>query len=182
MITLDTITFENNKEHNKKWSLIPDHPYRILIIGDSGSRKRNALLNLIKEQDDVDKICFYAKGLSEPKYEFKREDVGTKYCNDPNTFIETSNTMVGICENMEDYNPRRKRKILIMFDDMIADMSNKIFEAIIKELFIKCRKVNISLVFITQSFFAVPKDVRLNSKHYLIIKINDRKELPKYCN
>ena len=90
--------------------------------------------------------------------------------------------MVGICENMEDYNPRRKRKILIMFDDMIADMSNKIFEAIIKELFIKCRKVNISLVFITQSFFAVPKDVRLNSKHCLIIKINDRKELPKYCN
>ena len=182
MITLDSITIENNKEHNKKWSLIPDHPYRILIIGDSGSRKRNALLNLIKEQDDVDKICFYEKDLSEPKYEFKREDVGTKYCNDPSTFIETSNTMDGICENMEDYNQRRKRKILIAFDDMIADLSNKIFEAIIKELFIKCRKVNISLVFITQSFFTVPKDVRLNSKHYLIIKINDRKELPKCCN
>ena len=154
----------------------------ILVIGDSGSRKRNALLNLIKKQDDVDKICFYAKDLSEPKYEFKREDIGTKCCNDPNTFIETSNTMDGICENMEDYNQRRKRKILIAFDDMITDMSNKIFEAIIKELFIKCRKVNISLVFITQSFFTVPKDVRLNSKHYFIIKINDRKELPKCCN
>ena len=65
-----------------------------------------------------------------------------------------------------------------MFDDIIPDiMSNKKFQAIIKELFIKCRKLNISLVFITQSYFSVPKDVRLNSTHYLIMKINPRKEL-----
>ena len=70
------------------------------------------------------------------------------------------------------------KKVLIVFDDMIADiMANRRFQAIIKELFIRCRKLNISLVFITQSYFSVPKDVRLNSTHYLIIKINNRREL-----
>ena len=96
MINLDSITNENSKEHNKIWPYIPDHPYRILIIGGSGSGKTNALLNLIKEQDDIDKIYLYAKDLSEPKYEFlikKREDVGTNHFNDPNVFIECSNTM-----------------------------------------------------------------------------------------
>ena len=107
----------------------------------------------------------------------KRKDVGIKYCNDPNAFIECSNTMDDVYENIDDYNPNRKRKILIVFDDMIADiMTNKKFQAIIKELFIRCRKLNISLVFITQSYFSVPKDVRLNSAHYLIMKINNRKE------
>ena len=86
--------------------------------------------------------------------------------------------MDGIDENIDDYNPSRKRKILIVFDDMIADiMSNKKFQAIIKELFIRCTKLNISLVFITQTYFSVPKDVRLSSTHYLIMKINNRKEL-----
>ena len=90
MINLDSITNENNKEHNEKWPFIPDHPYRILIIGGSGSGKTNALLNLIKEQDDIDKIYLYAKDLSEPKYEFlikKRKDVGTKHFNDSNAFL-----------------------------------------------------------------------------------------------
>ena len=79
MINLDSITNENNKEHNEKWSFIPDHPYRILIIGGSGSEKTNALLNLMKEQEDIDKIYLYEKDLSEPKYEVlikKRKDVG----------------------------------------------------------------------------------------------------------
>ena len=80
--------------------------------------------------------------------------------------------------NIDNYNPNRKRKVLIVFDDMIADIiTNKKFQSIIKELFIRCRKRNISLVFITQSYFSVPKDVRLNSTHYLIMKINNRKEL-----
>ena len=85
--------------------------------------------------------------------------------------------MDDVYQNIDDYNPSRKRKILIVFDDiMIADiMSNKKFHAIIKELFIRCRKVNISLVFNTQSYFSFPKDVRLNSTHYLIMKINNRK-------
>ena len=108
----------------------------------------------------------------------KREDAGIKQLNDPNAFIECSNTMNDVYENIHDYNSSRKRKILIVFDDMIADiMTNKKFQAIIKELFIRCRKLNISLVFITQSYFSVPKDVRLNSTHYLIMKINNKREL-----
>ena len=83
-----------------------------------------------------------------------------------------------VYENINDYNQSRKRKILIVFDDMIADvMTNKKFQATIKELFIRCRKLNISLVFITQTYFSVPKDVRINSTHYLIMKINNRKNL-----
>ena len=71
-----------------------------------------------------------------------------------------------------------KERKLIVFDDMIADiMTNKKCQAIIKELFIRCRKLSISLVFITQSYFSVPKDARLDSTHYLIMKINNRKEL-----
>ena len=86
--------------------------------------------------------------------------------------------MDDVYENINDYNPNWWRKILIVFDDMIADiMTNKRFQAIIKELFIRCRKLNISLVFITQSYFSVPKDVRLNSTHYLITKINNKREL-----
>ena len=86
--------------------------------------------------------------------------------------------MDDVYENIDDYNPSRKRKILIVFDDMIADiMSNKKFQAIIKDLFIRCRKLNISLVFIIQSYFSVPKVVRLNSTHYLIMKINNQREL-----
>ena len=86
--------------------------------------------------------------------------------------------MDDVYQNIDDCNPSRKRKILVLFDDMIADiMTNKKFQVIIKELFIKYRKVNITLVFITQSYFSVPKDVRLNSTHYLIMKINNRKEL-----
>ena len=86
--------------------------------------------------------------------------------------------MDDVYENIDNYNPNRKRKILIVFDDMIADiMTNKKFQSIFKELFISCRKLNISLVFITQSYSSVPKDVRLNSTHYLIMKVSNRKEL-----
>ena len=86
--------------------------------------------------------------------------------------------MDDVYENINDYNPIRKRKKLIVFDDMIADiMTNKRFQAIIKELFIRCRKLNISLVFITQSYLSVPEDVRLNTIHYLIMKINNKREL-----
>ena len=119
--------------------------------------------------------------MSEPKYEFlikKRKDVGRKHCNDSDAFIECSNTTDGVYENIDDYKPSCKRKILIAFDDIIADiMANKKFQTIIKELFIKCRKLNTSLVFIRQSYFSVPKDIRLNLTHYLIIKITSRKEL-----
>ena len=86
--------------------------------------------------------------------------------------------MDDVYDNIKDYNSNRRRKILIVFDDMIADiMTNKRFQAIIKELFIRCRALYIWLAFITQSYFSVPKDVRLNSTHYLIMKINNRKKL-----
>ena len=91
----------------------------------------------------------------------KSQDAGIKHLNDPNAFIECSNTMDDVYQNIDDYNPNKKK--LILFDDMISDiMTNKKFQVIIKELFISCREVNISLVFITQSYFTVPKDVRLN--------------------
>ena len=153
LINLDSITKENNKEHNEKWPFIPDHPYRILIIGGSESGKTNAFLNLINEQNDIDKIYLYTKDLSEPKSEIlvkNCENVGRKRFNDPNAFIECSNTMDDVYENIDHYNPSWKRKILTVFDDMIANiMRSKKFRAIIKELFIRCRKINVLLVFIT---------------------------------
>ena len=119
----------------------------------------------------------YARDLSEPKYEYlikKRKDVGIKHLNNPNAFIECTNTMDEVYDNINDYNSNRRRKILNVFD-MIADIMTNKFQAMIKDLFIRCRKLNISLVFITQSYFSVPKDARLNSTHYLIMKINNRK-------
>ena len=104
MINLDS-TINESSTKNEKWPYILDHPYRILITGGSGSGKTNALLNLIKEQDDIYKIYLYAKDLSESKYEFfieKREEAGTKHFNDPNPFIEFSNTMAGVYENIDD--------------------------------------------------------------------------------
>ena len=89
-----------------------DHPYRILIIGSSGSGKTNALLNLIKEQDDTDKTYLYAKDLSEPKYKFlikKHKDVGTNHFDDPNAFIECSNRMDDVYQNIDDYNPNKEK-------------------------------------------------------------------------
>ena len=178
MINLDSIITENNKKLNEKWPYIPDHPHRILINDGSGSGKTNTLLNLINEQHDIDKIYLYARDLNKPKYDIlikKRKDAEIKHLNDENAFIECSNTMTYVYENIHDYNSSWKRKILTVFDDMIAGiMTNKKFQVIIKELFVRCRKLNISLVFITQSYFSVPKDVRLNSTHYLIMKINSK--------
>ena len=132
-------------KNNKKWSYIPDHPYRILIIGGSESGKTNALVNLIKEQnkdDVIDKIYLYARDLNKPKSQFlieKREDAGIRHLNIPNAFIESSNTMDDVYVNINDYNPSRTRKKIIVFDDMIVDiMTNRTFQAIIKELFIRC--------------------------------------------
>ena len=113
------------------------------------------------------------------KYQYlinKREEVGLDHFNDPKTFIEYD--MRDVYKNIEDYNPGRERKILIVFDDMIADMiNNKKLHPIVTELFIRGRKLNISIVFITQSYFKVPKDVRLNSTHFFIMKILNKREL-----
>ena len=128
-----------------------------MIIGGSGSGKTNILLNLI---NDIDKIYLYAKDLSEPKYELLIEthkDAGTKHLSDPEAFIKCSNTMDDVYEDIDGYNPSRERKTLILFDDIIAgSMINKKCQAIIKELFIRCRKLNMSLPFISESYFSVP--------------------------
>ena len=175
---MNDIANKNKKDDDKNW------PYRMLIIGPSGSRKTHTLLKLTQKQNNnspIDKIYLYAKDLSEPKYQFlikRRENAGIKKLNDPSAFIEYSNSRDDVYNNTDDYNRKRKRKILIVFDNMIADiMIDKKFQSIIKELFIRCTKLNTSLVCITQSYFSVPKDVRLNFTHYLIMKIHDGREL-----
>ena len=181
MINFDDYANENKTENNLKGPYIPDHPYRILIIGGSRSGKRNVLLNLINHQPDIDEIYLYAKDPSEAKYQFltnKRKRTGLKHLNDPKAFIEYSNDMHDVYKNINYYNPDKENKILIVFDDMIADMiHNKKLNSIVTELFIRGRKLNISLVFITQSYFKVPKDVRLNSTHFFIMKIPNKREL-----
>ena len=185
MINLESILNKNNEKHNEKWSYIPDHLYRILIIGGSGSGKTNALLNLINKQKNMDKIYLYAIDLSKSKYEFlikNRENAGIKHVNDSNTFIECSNTMDDIYENIDEYNPNKKTKILIVFDAMIADiMTNKKFQSIIKELFIRCRKLNIYLVFITVLFFC-PKRRKTKFNTLFYYENSQQKRITKYCS
>ena len=146
MINFDSyvngIAFNKNKtKHNKNWPYIPDHPYTILIIGGSGSGKTNLLLNLKENQPDIGKIYFYAKDPYESKYQYlinKRESVGINHFNDPKAFIEYSNDMHDVYKNIDDYNPDKENKILIVFDDMIANMiNNKKLNSIVTELFIR---------------------------------------------
>ena len=168
------------KQHNSKWPYIPDHPYRILIIGGSGSGKTYSLLNLIYNQPDIDKIYLYEKGPYEAKYQRlinKREKAGIDHFTDPKTFTEYSNDMPDVY-NPNKNNPNKKRKVLIANDDMIADMiNNKKLNPVVTQLFIGGGKLNIFIVVITQSYFKVPKDVRLNAAHLFIMKIPNKREL-----
>ena len=181
MINFDEYTNENRINHNPNWPYIPDHPYRILIVGGSGSGKTNTLLYLINNQPYIDKIYLYAKDLYEDKYQFlinKRESIRLKHFNDPKTFIEYSKDMHDVYRNINDYKPDKKNKILIVFDDMIADMiNNKKLNSIVTALFIRGRKLNISVIFITQSYLKVQKDIRLNTTHFFIMKIPNKREL-----
>ena len=122
MINFDDYANENNTKHNQKWPYIPHHPYRILIIGGTGSGKTNALLNLIENQPDIDKIYFYPNDLYEAKYQHLiniREKVGLDHYVDPKAFIEYSNDMQDAYKNIDKCNVDKERKILIVFDDMM---------------------------------------------------------------
>ena len=135
MLNLDNTVSNKNENKDNNWS------FRMLIISPSGSDKTNTLLNLINNLNPVDKIYLYAKDLSESKYELlinNRKNAEIKHFNDSTAFIEYSNDIDDVFTNIDDYNKQRKRKVLIIFNDMIADiMSSNKFKAIIKELFIR---------------------------------------------
>ena len=131
MIHFDDYTNENKTEHNLKWPYIPDYLYKILIIGGSESGKTNALLNVVNNQPDIDKIYLYAKDLYEEKYQHlinKREKIGLNHYDDPKAFMDYANGMKNIYKNIEEYNLGKKLKVLIVFDGMIADMINNFIQ------------------------------------------------------
>ena len=183
----DDCTNENKTEHNKisttttTTSYIPDHPYRILITGGSGPGKTIVLLNLIENQPGIDKKYLYAKDPYEVKYQYLiniRQKKSTDYHDDSEAYIEYSNNMHDVYKNIDEYNPDKDNKNLIVSDAMIANMINNTkLNSIVTELFIRGRKLNIPLVFITQSYSKVPKDVRLNTTHFFITKITNKREL-----
>ena len=172
MLNLDNIVRNKKKSSSEN----DDWPFRMLIIGPSGSGKTNTLLHLIDKFHSIDKIYLYAKDTDEDKYQYlinKREQAGIKNLNDPHAFIEYSSDMNDVLEDINNYNKRRDKKVLIIFDDMIADiMRSEKFKAIVKELFIRQKEI-----FITQSYFRTPKDARLNSTHYILMKMDNKKEL-----
>ena len=177
MLNLDNIVSKKNENKDNNW------PFRMLIIGLSGSSKTNTLLRLINNLHPIDKIYLYAKDIHEPKYEYlinKREQAGIKNLNDPHAFIEYSDDMNDVLNDINNYNKNRDKKVLIVFDDMIADIEcNKNVKRIIKELFYRACKINVSIVFITQSYFRALKDAKLNSTHYILKKIGNKREFKR---
>ena len=140
---------------------------------------QEVLLGLRKNQrPDIDKIYLYVKDSFKSTYQLlinRREKVRVKTLKNPKAFIDYLETVDDVYENLKDYNPTKKRRVLIAFDNMIGDMeSSKKISREVTELFLKGRKLNILLVFISQSYFIVPKTVRLNATHYFIMKIPNR--------
>ena len=148
MLNLDNIVSNKNTSSSED----NDWPFRMLIIGPLGSGKTNTLLHLINDLHPIDKIYLYPKDIHEPKYEYlinKREQVGIKNLNDPNAFIEYSDDMNDVLDDINNYNKNRDKKVLIVFDFMIAD------------------------------YFRALKDARLNCTHYILMKIGNKKELKR---
>ena len=135
------------------------------------------LLNLIKHQrPDIDKNYLYVKDPFESKYQLLingKEKVGIENLKSPKAFIDYSQTIDDVYE--------KKRRILIVFDDMIADMESNTKSTMVTEFFLGGRKLNISVVFISQSYFKVPNTIRLNAAHYFIMKTPNKKELQVIC-
>ena len=145
------------------------------------------LLNLIKHQRaDIDKIYLCAKDPFESKHQLLingRVKVGIKELRNPRVFIEYSQKIDDVYENLQEYNPTKKRKVLIVFDYMIVHTEgNKELSPLVTELFLRRRKLSISLVFISQYYFKVPKIIRLNATHYFIIKIPNKRELQQIAS
>ena len=180
MISFDDAIKENIKEYNPNWPEVPDHPYRTLIAEGSGSGKTNALFNLINYEPDIDQIYLHAKDPYEEKNQFliiKWDSKSLKHFNNSKVFVEYLNDMDNIYKNIVDYNQYKKRKILIVFDDIITDMhSNERLDKTVTELSIRGRKLAISLVFNTQAYLKVPNDVRLSTTHFFIMKIPNKRE------
>ena len=189
MINYDSVSKENINKKNLNWPWMPDYPYQILIIGSSGYWQTNTLLNLMKQQDDdhysiIVNVYLYVKDPYEAKYQYliKKHETGLKNLKDPKAFIEYSNNMQDVYENIEEYNPDRKYNVLIIFDDMIADMSiNNKLNQIVTELFIRGRKLNVSALFIRQSYVQVPKDVRLNCKRFFYYENSKQTRMSSNC-
>ena len=174
MLNLDDIVSNKKKSSSEN----DDWPFRMLVIGPSGSGKTNTLLHLTNNFDPIDKMYLYAKDTDEKKYQYlinKREQAVTKNLNDPHAFIEYSHDMNDVLDDINNYNKNRDKRVLIIFDDMIADIMRS--EKVKEIVFIRCRKLNISIVFIIQSYFRTPKDARLNSTHYKLMKIGNKNEL-----
>ena len=185
MLNLDNIVSNKNENKDRTASSSSERnnwPFRMLTIGPSGSGKTNTLLHLINNLHLIDKIYLYTKDIHGPKYEYlinKREQAGIKNLNDPHAFIEYSDDIDDVLDDINNYNKNRDKKVLVVFDDVIADLEcNKKFKRIIKELFYRARKINVSIVFITQSYFRALKDARLNSTH-ILMKVNNKKELKR---
>ena len=187
MLNLDNIV--SNKNENKdttgsSFLELNNWPFRMLIIGPSDSGKTNTLLHLINNLHSIDKIYLYPKDINEPKYEYlinKREQAVIKNLNEPlYSFIEYLDDMDDVLDDINNYNENRDKKVLMVFDDMIADIEyNKNFNRIIKELFYRAPKINVSIVFITQSYFRALKDARLNGTYYILVKTGNKKELKR---
>ena len=173
MLNLDNIVSnkDTSSSEDNNW------PFRMLIIGPSGSGKTNTLLHLINNLHPIDKIYLYVEDIHETKYEYlinKREQAGIKNLNDPHAFIEYSDDMNDVLDVINNYNKNKDKKVLIVFDDMIADIEyNKNFKRVMKELFCRASKINVSIVFITQSYFRALKDAI--STHYILMKIGNKK-------
>ena len=161
------------------------HIFQIIIHNINNTRfwirKNKCIIKFNNQSTRHYKIYLYAKGPFEAKYQYlikKRKKVGLNHYDDPKAFMEYSNDMQDVYGNIEEYNPAKKHKVLMVFDDMIADMiNNKKLNPLVTELFIRGRKLNISIVFITQSYFKVPKEIRITTTIFFIMKIPNKREL-----
>ena len=150
---------------------LPQHPYRMLIIGPSNSGKTNILLNLIKHSKNYDKIYPFAKKLDEPLYQRLTNHFRHNESEDHERILEMSSSNISEVPPADDIDEMFQN--LIIFDDMVTEKNLKG----VTDLFIRGRKQNASIIFITQSYYSVPKDIRLNCDYYLLTKINSKREI-----